>query len=427
MLSSTPEAAAHAESALAEVLRLKREYLLPCVYHFYRQPPLIVAAEGCELIDASGRRYLDMYSGVTVVNAGHCNAEIQAATIAQMQRLDHTTSIYLSEPVVRLAERLARILPGDLRRSFFCTSGSEANEGALLLAALHTGRSEFVALRSGLHGRTKAAMSATGLEMWRTDPFPLSAMHLAPSADAPHALPELERLLGEIGPQRVAAIIAEPIAGNGGITIPPAEYWPRVRGLCDQHGILLIFDEVQTGMNRTGRWWACEHWNVTPDILTTAKALANGYPIAAFATTDKIAASYTRPGASTFGGNPVGAATAVATIDFHERNDLAGKSRERGAQLLRGLEVLAEKHGELTQPRGRGLMVAVDVVDQSGAASAGRMDDLLEELKDRGVLCGKTGVARNVLTLLPPLTISAAQIDCFLAILADALKAQRGK
>lgn len=416
---------------VSEALRLKRDYVWPCVYHFYRRPPLIVAAEDCDLIDADGRRYLDLYSGVTVVNAGHCNAAINAAAAAQMARLDHTTTIYLSEPMLRLAERLARITPGELKRSFFCASGSEANEAAMLLASLYTGRGEFVALSHSLHGRTKAAMSVTGLEMWRTDPSLPATVHFAPRPDAAEDERNAgERLAGELdavihcaGPDRVAALVAEPIQGNGGIVVPPPDYWPRVRDICDRHGILLIFDEVQTGMNRTGRWWACEHWGVTPDILTSAKALANGYPIAAVVTADRIAAAYARPGASTFGGNPVGAAAAMATIDYHQRHGLGQRSQALGARLLDRLRSLSADRSALRRPRGMGLMVAVDVVAGSDQPSPERLDALLEELKDRGYLCGKTGPQRNVLTLMPPLTITRERLDAFIDELPAAMEA----
>lgn len=403
--------------AIDEILRLKREFMMPCATHFYLRPPLFVAAEDCELIDHNDRRYLDMFGGVTVVNAGHCNREINATVAAQLQRLDHTTGIYLSEPAARLAQRLADITPAGLNRSFFCTSGTEANEGALLLAALHTGRREFVSLHNGLHGRTKAAMSVTGLDMWRCDPDLLSNCHRIPDGDANTAIDRFQATIGSIGPHRIAAMIAEPIPGNGGITIPDREYWPAVRETCDKHRILLIFDEVQTGMNRTGQWWASQTFGATPDILTTAKALGNGYPIAALITNERIARSFHKPYASTFGGNPVGAAAALATIDFHEKYDLGRRSRERGEQLLAGLCRLTSRHDWLRRPRGIGLLIAADVADDRGAASPRRMDALLEATKDRGLLIGKTGVTRNVLTLMPPLTISKIQTERCIDIL----------
>jgi 4-aminobutyrate aminotransferase/4-aminobutyrate aminotransferase/(S)-3-amino-2-methylpropionate transaminase len=395
----------------AELLRLKSEYLLPCVYPFFRNPPQIVRGEGSYLFDHEGKRYLDCVTGVTVMSAGHCNPQIIEPAIEQIRTLGHTTSIFLTEPVLRLAEKLAQITPGEpgaaakLKRSFFCASGSEAVEGALLLATLHTHRREVIALTNGLHGRTKAAMSATGLAMWRTDPFPLATIHHVPFGDT-HALADAMSRLGG----RVAAVIGEPIQGNGGINIPPDDYWPAARRLTSAHGALLILDEIQTGFNRTGRRFACEHWGVVPDVLVMSKAIANGFPIAAFITTDAIAQAYTRPGASTYGGNPVCAAAALATIDFHERHDLAAHAAEHGKHLLRELHALAAMFPFLASPRGRGLMLAVDVVLPGGGADPARCDRIIESLKDRGVLIAKTGPQRNALTLLPPLTITPAEI-----------------
>jgi 4-aminobutyrate aminotransferase/4-aminobutyrate aminotransferase/(S)-3-amino-2-methylpropionate transaminase len=339
------------------------------------------------------------------MNAGHCNPEIIEPAIEQIRTLQHTTSIYLTEPVLRLAEALAGIAPPPLQRSFFCASGSEAVEGALLLAALHTGRREIVALSGSLHGRTKAAMSATSLPMWRTDPFPLESVHHVAFGD----LPELEQLLSERG-DRVAAVIGEPVQGNGGIVVPPHEYWPGVRRLTREYGVLLVLDEIQTAFNRTGRWFACEHWDVTPDVVALSKAMGNGFPIAAFMTTDDIARSYTRPGASTYGGNPVCATAALATIDFHRRHRLGNRATEAGGRIHRILVALARAHRCLRAPRGLGLMIGVDVVDEGGVPDAAHCDQILERLKDHGVFAGKTGPGRNTLTFLPPLIISDDEI-----------------
>lgn len=399
----------------AELLRLKSEYLMPCVYHFYADPPQIVAGHGCTLIDHTGREYLDCYAGVTVMSAGHGNPAIIEPAIEQLRTLQHTTTIYLTEPILRLAEKLATITPGSLKRSFICASGSEAVEGAMLTAALHTGRCEIVAFTNGLHGRTRWAMNATGLDMWRTDPSPMESVHHVAIGD----IEALERLFETRG-DRIAAVIGEPIQGNGGIIVPDDRFWPAVRGLCDAHGSMLIFDEVQTGFNRTGRWFACEHWAVTPDLLVMSKALGNGFPIAAFITTDEIAASYTRPGASTYGGNPVCATAALATIEYHDENDLARQATERGRQLMTGLKSLVDTgRVQSLQPRGLGLMVGLPLVDADGKPDADRCDRLLDALRNNGVLVGKTGPGRNVLTFMPPLTISEREIG----VLLDAMDA----
>lgn len=400
-------------SGPAELLRLKSEYLIPCVYHFYKDPPQIVAGEGSYLIDHTGRRFLDFYSGVTVMSAGHCNPAIIEPAIDQIRRLQHTTSIYLTEPVLRLAEMLAQIAPGDLSRSFFCASGSEAIEGALLTASLHTRRGDIVATTDSLHGRTRWAMNATGLEMWRTDPFPLPGVHRVPFGDTAALRGHLET-----AHSLPAAFIAEPIEGNGGIIIPPPDYWPAVRKLCDHFGVLLVLDEVQTGINRTGRWFACEHWGVVPDILVTSKALGNGFPISAFITNPAVAASYTRPGASTYGGNPVSAAAALATLRFHQANELGRRAQRIGELLKNEIAMIAAKCARLRPPHGLGLMIGLFVHDGTGNPDAALCDLLLERLKDNGVFAGKTGPGRNTLTFMPPLTVTEPEVREF----ADAFR-----
>lgn len=388
-----------------ELIAWKREYLLPCVYHFYKHPPVLVRGEGCYLFDDCGNRYLDCLSGVAVMNAGHCNPAITGPAIEQVLTLQHTTTIYLTDPILRLAESLARITPGELKRSFFCASGSEAVEGALLTAVLHTGRPRIIATENGLHGRTRWAMNAGGIPMWRTDPYPMPDVSHVPFGDTVALAEELERLAGQ-----VAAFIAEPIQSNGGVHTPPDGYWAKARELCDRYGVLMVMDEIQTGFNRTGRWFACEHYGVTPDIMTVSKAMGNGFPIAAFITTDTIASSYTRPGASTHGGNPVSATAALAVIDYHTRQDLGRRAREAGQALLSGLRSIAEQHEHFGMPRGMGLMIGLPVTDADGMPDPTRCDSILESLKDRGFLAGKSGPERNVLTFMPPLTITAEAI-----------------
>jgi 4-aminobutyrate aminotransferase-like enzyme len=389
-------------------LALKRDHLVPCVYHFYQRPPLLERGEGAYLFDVEGRRYLDCFSGVSVVNAGHSNPEILAAAWEQMQRLQHTTTVYLTEPMLQLAARLEELSPPGLRRCFFCASGSEANEGALLLAALATKRRECVYLEGGLHGRTRWAMSVTGLEMWRTDLYPLPGCHGIPGPSDPHSLRELEKVLRR---GTVAAVIAEPIQGNGGIVVPPDHYWPELRRLCTRNGTLLIADEVQTAWNRTGRWFAIQHWGVTPDVVTVAKALGNGFPIAAWITTDALAAHYTRPGASTFGGNLVACQAALATLRYHQQHDLGRRSEELGSWLLGRLGKLLQRHSTIAEVRGKGLMIGVELRDEQGQPASALLNRVLEAMKDGGYLLGKTGSGRNVLTLLPPLVVEREALE----------------
>jgi 4-aminobutyrate aminotransferase-like enzyme len=402
------------------LLAAKRDFLVPCVYHFYQRPPALVRGEGAYLYDAEGRRYLDCYCGVSVTSAGHCNPEITEAAIEQLRRLQHTTTIYLTEPMLDLARAIAEIAPAPLRRSFFCASGSEANEGALLLAALATGRSECAFLREGLHGRTKWAMSVTGLDMWRTDPEPLVTAHAVPGPRHPDSLPTLERLLAR---GTIAAVIAEPIQGNGGIVVPPDHYWPELRRLCSRYGTLLIADEVQTAWNRTGRWFATGHWQVVPDIVTVAKALGNGFPIAAYITSDAIAAHFTRPGASTFGGNLASCRAALATLTFHQKHRLGERSTMLGAHLLGRLRDVQKRRPVIHDVRGLGLMIGVELRDAAGNPHAALTDAVLERLKDAGYLLGKTGPGRNVLTLMPPLIVEQTALDGMVEELDRALAA----
>lgn len=399
------------------LLEIKRDRLMPCVYHFYKRPPQIVGARGATLIDSEGREYLDCFAGVTVMNAGHCNPEIIEPAIEQIRTLQHTTTIYLTEPQLALAEELTTIAPRGLTRSFFTASGSEATEGALLLACLHTNRPGVLSFDNSLHGRTRWAMNATGSPMWRTDPFPLDQMHKAPFGDAD----AVEAILRD-HPGEIAAIIGEPVQGNGGVNVPPPGFWPRVRELCDRHGVLLVFDEVQTGFNRTGRWFASEHWGVEPDVMAISKALGNGFPIAAFMAREGIARSYTRPGASTHGGNPVAAVAALATIRFHKANDLGALARDRGAELRAGLDAVRRaRPGVAEPPRGLGCMLGLPLITEDGAPDAAGCDRVLEDLKDRGVLAGKTGPGRNVLTFMPPLTITAQEIAHVVDVLESVL------
>jgi acetylornithine/succinyldiaminopimelate/putrescine aminotransferase len=392
-------------SQAQEMLALKDDYLVPCVYHFYKDPPVIVRGEGCHLFDDMGRCYLDCLSGVAVMNAGHCNPEIIEPVIQQVRTLQHTTTIYLTKPILELAKILAELSPGDLKRSFFCASGSEAVEGALLTSVLHTGKPGVIATTNSLHGRTRWAMNATGSPMWRTDPFASPDVTHVPFGDADALARELVKHADQ-----TAAFIVEPIQSNGGINVPPKGYLRRVRELCDEHKVLLVLDEIQTGFNRTGRWFACEHSGVVPDILAVSKAMGNGFPIAAFITTDAIARSYTRPGASTHGGNPVNATAAMAVIEYHTRYRLGQCAQESGGHLLEKLTELAGQRTHLGDPRGIGLMIGVPVINADGKPDADRCDQILEHLKDLRVLAGKSGPDRNVLTLMPPLTIEKQAI-----------------
>ncbi|WP_342424640.1 aspartate aminotransferase family protein [Paenibacillus sp. FSL E2-0178] len=408
----------------------RKQYFYPCTAHFYRDAPQLVRGSMQYVYDENGKEYTDFFAGVSVVACGHCNPAITSRTIAQLQQLQHTSTVYLTQPNVDLAERLEGLLPGALRRTFFVNSGSEANEGALLLARMHTGRKGFIALEAGLHGRTNLTMSVTGLQMWRTDAYldedvtfierPYHPEMTLEEAAA-RSIQSLKRVLAEKG-DTIAAMIVEPIQGNGGMIMPALSYFREVKALLEQYGVLLIDDEIQTGYGRTGAMFAMEHFGVVPDIISMAKALGNGVPVAAFSTTDEIAASLNKPSASTFGGNPVSAATALAVLDYIQSERLPERAAELGGRLKEGLLRLQERYPALiTDVRGTGFMLGAELAGSEAEGAAERTDHVLEEMKDRGYLIGKNGIGRNVLAFQPPLVVTAENIDAMLAALDEVL------
>ena len=417
------------------ILEKKKNYIMPCLGHFYERPPQFVKGFMQYLFDSTEKKYLDCFAGVSVMNCGHANPDITRRICQQVETLQHVCNIYLTENFVQLAERLATVTPGKLQKSFFCSTGSEANEGAMLLATIYTQRSEFLALTGGLHGRTKLGMSVTGIGMWRTDPNPVGGIHFVPHPycyrcplEKKHpdcdlaCADQVETVIKTATSGRLAALIAEPIQGNAGIVTPPPGYFIRLKEILDAHQALLIIDEVQTGFARTGKMFAIEHYGVTPDIMTMAKALGNGVPISAFIATADIADRYTQPGASTLGGNPVSSTAALAVLDYIERHHLRENAAARGAQLADGLKDLQRRHPILGDIRGLGLMRGAEFVHADGSPTPAALDAALEKLKDRGILVGKNGLARNVMAFQPPLVITAADVDHLLNQLEDVLR-----
>ncbi len=417
------------------VLEKRKKYIMPCLGHFYSQPRQFVKGDMQYLYDSEGKKYLDCYAGVSVINCGHCNPEITAKTLEQVKELQHVCNIYLTENVVRLAEKLAEVTPGNLQKSFFCSTGTEANEGAALLATIYTGSSEFLALRNGLHGRTKLTMSLTGIGMWRTDPNPVGGINFVPNpycyrCPLGKKYPECDLECANVVEDTIkgatsghpAALIAETIQGNAGIVVPPPGYFKRLKEILHAYGALLIIDEVQTGFARSGKLFAIENYDVVPDIMTMAKALGNGLPISCFISTAEIADTYTRPGASTLGGNPVSSVTALAVLDCIEKEKLADKAKERGAQLTAGLKELQKKYSCIGDIRGLGLMVGAEFISNDGSPNPELLDKVLEEMKDRGYIIGKNGVGRNVMAFQPPLVITEDDVNNVLNELETVLK-----
>ena len=327
------------------------------------------------------------------------------------------------------AEKLADIMPGDINRTFFCCSGTEANEGAMLLARIHTGKKGFIAFKGGLHGRSALTMSVTGIPMWRIDPFLSDDVYFADcyyrtdmSADeaAMASLNQIREIL-EAHSHEIAACIAEPLQGNGGMNTPPLWFFKELKALLCAFNVLLIIDEVQTGFGRTGRPFAIEHFDVVPDLMTMAKALGNGVPIGAFSATEAVAKSMNKPSASTLGGNPVSAAAGLAVIDYMGKYDLPMRSEILGNILRTGLMSLKEKHPIIKDVRGLGLMLGAELSDCDGKDGASLADVILEKMKDAGFIIGKNGMGRNVLAFQPPLIIEEADIHSMLSHLDEVL------
>ncbi|HUP27536.1 MAG TPA: aspartate aminotransferase family protein [Chloroflexia bacterium] len=406
------------------------------------QPIVVERAQGAVVTDTDGRDYIDCFAGIAVVNAGHCNPEVIAAARAQMEKLVHCCSyVYHVQPVADLAEKMAEITPGRLRKSFFANSGAEAIEGAMKLAKLYTGRTEFVALNASFHGRTWGALSVTGNagRKGRGGPYaPGVAFAPVPYTYRSDANPEecaeqcaraLEDVLRFSTSGDVAAFIAEPLLGEGGIIIPPLNYFKQVKRILDKHGILFIADEVQTGFARTGAMFALEHYGVEPDIVVTAKGIADGFPLGAFTTRDEIAASF-RPGdhLSTFGGNPVSCAAALANINFIQREGLAEKALHDGEFILGELADLKERFSIIGEVRGMGLMIGIELVSDAALTPAAAQAEAIREYCLRhGVLVGVGGVYGNVVRIQPPLVISREQIDQALDVLGQALSEVSGR
>lgn len=416
------------------ILEKKKKYIMPCLAHFYKEPRQFVKGEMQYLFDSEGRKYLDCFAGVSVINCGHCNPEINAEVVKQVQSLQHVCNTYLTENFVNLAEKLAEVTPGDLQKTFFCSTGTEANEGALLLASIYTGKDEFIALRNGLHGRTKLTMSLTGIQMWRTDPHPCGGIHFAPNAycyrcplgkkfpECDYACADaVDDLIRTATSGQPAALIAEPIQGNAGIVTPPKGYFKRLKEILASHNALLIIDEVQTGFGRSGKMFAIENFDVVPDIMTMAKALGNGTPISAFTASAKIADTYTKPGASTLGGNPVSSIAGLGVLKYIQEHKLMENAQARGQQLYDGLVELQKKHPIIGDIRGIGLMRGAEFVHADKSSAPEELEMVLEEMKNRGFIIGKNGVARNVMAFQPPLVITEADVNNVLNTLEDVL------
>jgi alanine-glyoxylate transaminase/(R)-3-amino-2-methylpropionate-pyruvate transaminase len=427
-------------SRSAEIAEKFKRYLFPSNATYYADPLALESGSGIRVRDFDGRDYLDFFGGILTVSVGHTHERVNAAVRAQMDRLGHVSTLYPTLPIANLAEKLVKLAPGHLERAFFCTSGTEADETAVALAQTHTGRQEVIALRHGYSGRSLLGQALTGHARYRVVPTQVAAVKHAqapycyrcpfgltfPSCDIKCA-DDIEDLIQTTTAGQVAGMIAEPILGVGGVIAPPAGWLKRAVDIVKKYGGIFICDEVQTGFGRTGRMWGVDGEGVQPDVVTMAKGIANGYPISAVVTTGAIAASWRGGNISTFGGNAISCAAASATIDVLRDDGLVENAAAMGAILREGLEALKARYSVVGDVRGRGLMLAIELVRDEKAGGRWPAADttlaVLEETRKRGLLVGRGGLYGNVLRIAPPLVVSRGDVGDALKILEDSFAA----
>jgi len=422
-----------------EIILANKDYLFPSVFHYYQTPLVISHAKDQYVWDTDGNQYLDFFGGIVTVSVGHCNEQVNAKVHKQLDTLQHVSTVFANGPQAALAKKIASITPGGkLTKSFFTNSGTEANETAILAARCYTGNTEIVALRHSYHGRSSAAMTLTGQGAWRLGPTQAGVVHAHnaycyrcplgltyPNCEVKCAQ-DAEDLIRTTTSGRIAGFIAEPIQGVGGFITPPKEYFQIVEKIVRSHGGIFISDEVQTGWGRTGgKWFGIEQWGVTPDIITSAKGLANGSPIGLTVARPEVADSVKGLTISTFGGNPVTATAAKAVIDFIEEQNLAVNCAETGAYLRGKLEELKDKHEIVGDVRGMGLLQALELVEdrQTKTPATRQTAMVMEAARENRILLGKGGMFGNVIRLSPPMNVGRSDVDQFIGQLDKSLAA----
>lgn len=421
-----------------EIILAGKKFLFPAVFHLFDEPLVIARGKDQFVWDADGKQYLDFFGGIVTVSVGHCNERVTEKIHEQVDKLNHTSTLYYTEPQIALAKKIAEISPGGkLTKSFFTNSGTEANETAITLARCYTGHNEIVALRHSYHGRTDMGRSMTGQGIWRGPIAPQGGFvhaHNAycyrcpfgktyPSCELQCAH-DVKELIETTTSGRIAGMIAEPIQGVAGFIVPPKEYFEVVAKIIRDHGGILISDEVQTGWGRTGgKWFGIDQFGVVPEVMTGAKGLGNGLPIGVTTAQPEVADSMRFLTLSTFGGNPVTTAAAKAVIDFVEENNLLENCTEVGAYLRGRLEELQEKYAVIGDVRGMGLIQALELVQdrETKEPDPSTASALLEACRDNGLLVGKGGLWGNVIRISPPMNVSKSDVDDFARLIDAAL------
>lgn len=422
----------------AEVLRLRKQYANPAIFTFYREPLMIVEGHMQYLFDESGRRYLDLIAGIVTVSVGHCHPRVTRAMQEQLARLAHTTTIYLHPNFARFAEKLASKMPPGLDVTYFVNSGSEANDLAMLLARAYSGHNDVIAVRNSYHGGSASTQPLTSHHTWKFPQQLNTGVHHAVCPD-PYRSPftgtpeeiatasanEIQEIIRYSTPGRIAGFIAEPIQGVGGVTYGAPNYLREAYAIVRAHGGLCISDEVQTGFGRTGaNYWGFQNYGVVPDIVTMAKGIGNGAPLAAVTTRREIAEKLTqRTHFNTFGGNPVSMAAGLAVLEAIDEDGLQANAGLVGSRFRTGLEELAHRHRLIGDVRGMGLMLGVELVRDRGTKEPAKEEALavMEHAREMGVLLGKGGLDGNVLRIKPPMCLTTADADFAVEVLDVAL------
>ncbi len=421
-----------------EVLRKHKEYIWPAVTNYYREPLVADHASMQYLWDVEGNKYLDFFGGIVTIGVGHCHPKVTSKIKAQVDKLQHTSTLFPNEAIVALAEKLAQITPGRLQKSFFTNSGTEANEAALLLARMAGPSYDIVALRHGYAGASAVAKSVTAQSTWRkggtigvgvahaVNPYCYRCpLHLQYPACGVACASDVENLIQTGTSGSIAAFIAEPIQGVAGFITPPPEYFKIVHRIVKEYGGRFISDEVQTGFGRTGRkWFGIEQWEVVPDVITCAKSMANGVPVGATITTAELADKFQGLTISTFGGNPVTSVAARAVIEVIEEENLLENTHVVGGYFRARLEELQAQYPLIGDVRGMGMMQALELVRdrKTKDPAPAETTQLMERARANGLLIGKGGLYGNVIRLAPPMNIGKADVDEGIRMLEKSLR-----
>jgi 4-aminobutyrate aminotransferase-like enzyme len=416
-----------------------KKYLFPAVSMYYQEPIALVRGEGHYVWDDAGKKYLDAFGGVLTVSVGHANPKVVAAIVDQVKKISHTSTLYANGPQGDLAEKLASTTPGNLKKSFFTSSGTEANETAMNAARHATGRMELVVLRHSYSGRSAQTLTACGQYGWKKLPPMVAGIH---HAHAPYCYrcpfnleypscglkcaEDIEELIQTETTGEIAAFMSETIIGSGGFIVPPPGYFEKAAAIARKYGGLFIADEVQTAWGRTGKhWWGIQHWNVAPDIMVSAKGMGNGTPVAMTIATPEVADKYPGITFATFGGNPISMAASLSTMQVIEDGNLLENCRVTGAYLGEKFAELKEKHQLVGDARGLGMMQALELVEdrKTKKPAAAATLKVFEETKKRGVLIGKGGVYGNVIRTGLMLNAGKPEVDELVAALDAGLAA----